>query len=266
VQASASGGKGGTPTPSVPRPPATIKPGARPSLRPMTASGQVAPDVTATNAHCGQTVTATLTLNGDLFCSGDALTVSGTSVVLNLAGHELGGDGTGDGVQLTGKSDTVENGLIINFSYGVDVQGTTDTVSAVRSVYNFNRGIMDVGTGTKITNSVAANNVYFGILSYSVGGVLSGDHELNNGTSGLELLGQKQTVTSNVADGNVFYGILDQGFGTTLTKNVANFNHLDGILISGGDPAVIDGAGNTAKGNDYATGATPEQCSGVVCS
>ena len=43
VQASASGGNG-VPTPSVPRP-ATIKPGARPPVRPMTASGHAAPDV-----------------------------------------------------------------------------------------------------------------------------------------------------------------------------------------------------------------------------
>jgi hypothetical protein len=51
---------------------------------------------------------------------------------------------------------------------------------------------------------------------------------------------------------------------TTLTKNATNFNHLDGIDVT--DEAVIDGGGNIAKGNDYASGAVPEQCNGVVCS
>jgi hypothetical protein len=44
-----------------------------------------------------------------------------------------------------------------------------------------------------------------------------------------------------------------------------NFNGGDGIR-AGSDTTVIDGGGNTAKGNDYASGFTPIQCFGVVCS
>jgi hypothetical protein len=29
---------------------------------------------------------------------------------------------------------------------------------------------------------------------------------------------------------------------------------------------VVDGAGNTAKGNDYVSGHPPVQCQGVVCA
>lgn len=36
--------------------------------------------------------------------------------------------------------------------------------------------------------------------------------------------------------------------------------------MSYGDLAVVDGAGNTAKDNNYATGQVPEQCRGIVCS
>jgi len=235
----------------------------------MLANGQAAPAVIATNAHCGQTITASLTLNGDLVCTASlGLNVSGTSVVLNLNGHEISGAGGGNGVQIFGKSDTVENGLITDFFYGVFVFGATDTISAVRATYNGDAGIVDDGTGTKITNCVATNNVFTGIASSSTGSVLTGDHELNNGSTvsqpGLIVDGTKQTVTGNVANGNGGDGIDDFGFGTTLTKNVANFNHLDGILVN--EVAAIDGAGNTAKGNGYAAGATPDQCNGVVCS
>jgi len=51
-----------------------------------------------------------------------------------------------------------------------------------------------------------------------------------------------------------------------LTTNIANFNAHDGIYISIYEPTVIDGGGNTAKGNDYASGAVPAQCYGIVCS
>jgi parallel beta-helix repeat protein len=72
-------------------------------------------------------------------------------------------------------------------------------------------------------------------------------------------------VTSNIANGNKYVGIVDNGTGTTLTKNTANFNGLDGIKVQG-DVTVVDGAGNTAKGNDYISGTLPVQCQGVVCT
>ncbi len=74
---------------------------------------------------------------------------------------------------------------------------------------------------------------------------------------------QKMTITGNVANGNGYSAIIDHGFGTELTNNTAGFNSQDGIYA--GDFGVIDGDGNSAKGNDYATGARPEQCYGVVC-
>jgi hypothetical protein len=265
VQASASGGTATT----SPRPPSPPSPTSHQSIRATTASGQLSPAVTATNAHCGQTLTASLTLNGDLFCSGTALTVTGASAVLNLGGHEVAGpNGTASGpigIRLSGKSETVTNGLVTNFAIGVYVTGASDTVSAVRATYNF-EGIYDAGPTTKITNSVAASNGNVGIYTVlgAGGGTYSGDHELNN-SYGLVIVSNaaKMIITGNIAEGNTIYGIDDGGFGTTLTKNIANFNGNDGIYVA--EVAVIDGGGNTAKGNDYTTGNAPEQCHGVVC-
>jgi hypothetical protein len=257
VQASATGRK--STAPSSP---------TSPPIRPLTASGKLSPEVLATNAHCGQTLTASLTLNGDLQCSGNGLIVTGTSHVLNLNGHAIFGPGSGSfsGVELLGTSDTVENGTVTGFSYGVYVQGITDTVLNVRSAQNTFSGIENDGSGSKITNSMAVGNTGYGIdQPTSATGTYSGDHELNNGVNGLVVVG-KVTITSNVANGNRSYGIYDTGFGTTLTKNTASFNGLDGIYVAAYDAAVIDGGGNTAKGNDYGSGATPEQCRGVVCS
>jgi parallel beta-helix repeat protein len=247
VQASASGGSGGAPA------------------RAKMASAPLSPAVLATNAHCGQTLTASLTLNGDLQCSGAGLIVTGNSVVLNLGGHTIYGPsafGNFDGVQLSGKSDTVQNGLITGFRWGVAVYGTTDTVLNVRANRN-NVGIQDYGSGTKVTTCTATANIGHGIYQPTSATVTySGNHELNNGVNGLSA-GGKAAITSNVANGNKSYGIYVNG-PATLAKNTANFNGLDGIYVQ--EAVGIDGAGNTAKGNDYASGAVPEQCYGLVCS
>jgi hypothetical protein len=259
VLAVQAGAQGGTPT-TPPKP----SPNAQPPLRPKAATGKVLPRVIATNAHCGQTITASLTLNGDLSCfSGAGLIVNANNAVLNLNGHTIFGPGTTfTGVELGGKSDTVENGVVTEFSIGVQVLGPTDTVLNVRATFNGD-GIDDFGLTTKITNSTASGNSAGGIDSAANGGTYSGDHEVSN-SYGVEVFGQNLTVTGNFANGNANYGIYDQGLGTTLTKNAAYFNARDGIYVN--EVAGIDGGGNTAKGNDHATGTTPVQCRNVVCS
>lgn len=235
--------------------------------RPRAAAAQVRPAVLATNAHCGQTISANLTLNGDLVCTtGDGLTVnSSAAVVLNLNGHTISGPGqvSAVGVYLVTKSATVENGTILGFNEAVQVLGITDTVTNVRMTLNA-YGLVDFGTTSKVTNNVAWGNNYIGIYAGSTGGTYSGNHALNNGTQGINVVGSKDVLTSNIANGNTIYGIYDGGYGTTLTKNVANFNGNDGIYVD--DLTPTDGAGNTAKGNDFTAGALAEQCRGIVCT
>jgi hypothetical protein len=259
VQASASGD---APAPTAPTKP---KLDSTPPVTPRAAAGRLSPAVVATNAHCGQVLTASLTLNGDLNCAGTALHITANNINLNLGGHVISGNSSGFGVDVAGTTDTVQNGVITQFDTGIYVHGKTVTVLNVRATYN-NTGIADNGTTTKITTSVAASNYYHGIVSGGTGGVYSGVHELSNGLSGgfygLYLFGSTTTVTNNVANGNGGYGILDQGFATKFTTTTADFNGLDGLYIS--EIAAVDGGGNTAKGNGYG-GGTPEQCRGIVC-
>ena len=259
VQASASGGTA-RPAPA----PATQ---ATPGPGPMhAAAARVTPFAAATNVHCGQILTASVTLNGDLDCSSAALIIAGNNVNLNLGGHDISGAVGYSGVEVEGTSDTVQNGVILFFTYGVriDSTGKTDTVLNLRSTNN-QYGIYDLGTGTKITTSVASRNAFDGINSSASGGTYSGDHEVSNGSAGLNLnFASFVTVTGNIANDNRSTGIYNNGGAITLTKNVANFNSGDGIVVL--DLTVIDGGGNTAKGNDYGTGFDPQQCSGIVCT
>lgn len=209
-------------------------------------------------------MTKSLTLNGDLLCSGNGLTVSGTSVILNLNGHTIFGNVGFIGILVTGTTDTVKNGVVGLFSYGVEVQGTTDTVSTVQALFN-QVGIADSGTSTKLTGDTAARNSADGIDSGAAGiAVYSGDHELSNAFNGLSFTGTaKITISSNVAESNGQYGI--SGGGGTLTNNVADFNGFDGIHIQSLG-VTLDGGGNVAKGNNWVAGQKPYQCEQFPCS
>lgn len=248
--------------------PAAAKPA--PPLHPTTANGTVRPYVAATNVHCGEVVIASVTLNGDLFCPGNGLTIAKASVILNLNGHTIGSTTPeqGEGVRIQTNSDIVENGVTTGFLVGVCVcvgEGSpaSDTVTKIRATYN-NVGIDDEGTKSKITS----NTVYANQIGIAVGGsaaTVSNNIATSNAQEGLNISAVATIVSSNEADGNGINGIRTFGStGTTLTANVANFNVDDGIVNS--DRDAIDGGGNLAKGNDTATGVAPEQCSAIACS
>jgi hypothetical protein len=185
--------------------------------------------------------------------------------VLNLNGHTVGGSGHGIGISVTGRSDTVQNGLVSEFDQGVEVSGTGDTVSAVRATYNNGPGFYDNGVGTKLTNCFVAFSGSDGIVFGGSGAVYSGNHAVNNGNNGMILEGFNASVTGTISNGNRSTGIDDLGYGTKLTRNTTDFNGYEGIYSY--DASLIDGGGNTAKGNERTSGPdTAVECSGVVCS
>jgi hypothetical protein len=244
----------------------TAPPSPPPPLRPPATAGIRADAAPATNAHCGQTITASLFLNGDLYCSGGtALTVAGAGVVVNLNGHLIGGDGTGIGIQVTGRSDSVQNGLLTEFNEGLDVTGANDTVSTVRATYNNGPGFFDEGRGTKLTNDFVAFSASDGVVSVGADGVYTGVHAVNSGNNGMILEGSDASVTAMIANGNDDNGIDDLGYGTTLTRNVADFNGNAGIYSR--DASLVDGGGNSAKANERSQDPSAAvECLGVVCS
>jgi hypothetical protein len=266
VQMAVGAGTNSTVPPSAKAP----TPVARPAAHPALGNGQLAPNVVATNVHCGQTITASITLNGDLNCaqSAFAVKVTGNSVNLNLGGHTISGGYTGTyGVWVTGTSDTVQNGVVTGFGYGVRIEGAKATVTTIRSNYNTITGIGDYGSATKLTTVVVANNSGDGVYALASGAIYTAVHALNNDGTGIVLAGggtSGVTLTSNITNGNAGYGIYDFDFGTKLTKNVANVNAYNGIQVD--DVTAIDGGGNLAHGNDYASGLAPVECTGVVCS
>jgi parallel beta-helix repeat protein len=233
---------------------------------------------TATNVICGATLTASITLNGDLTCSGTAsgfaLRITKASVVLNLGGHTIqnsDSDFTGYGVLVAANSDTVENGIITGFDDGVKINGnengpaaTSTKVTALRATYD-RYGINDGGSKTSLTSNIVYGNEY-GVIQFGADSTVNGNIATGNTYDGLYLQGPGTTISNNQADGNGVDGIsVNVVTAHDLIKdNVANFNQGDGIVNVSRD--TIDGGGDLAKGNGYGSGQIPEQCYDVACS
>lgn len=264
IAAQASSNHPAPPLSAITRPGAPAHP---PAIRPASgASAGVVPAVLATNASCGMSVTASLTLNGDLQCSGNGLTVTGTSVILNLNGHQISGNGSNTvygGIIVNGAKATVENGVVSEFGYGVEVFGATATVTKIRSTYN-NEGFYVAGASGKYTSNVASSNMLYGFYAFGNAMTFTSNHVLSNAYIGMFLpVTTGSVLTSNIVNGNGNVGLEDGGYGTKLTTNTANFNGSDGIYIN--DTTSVDGGGNLAHGDN--TGAPPaEECFGIVCS
>ena len=235
--------------------------------RPQGAPTRVAtPMAMATNVHCGETITASVTLNGDLYCSGitgaGALTIAGTTVTVNLNGHTLSADRSGACIAVEGTSDIVENGFVSGCSYGVYLNGSKETATKLTVTASMD-GVLDFGLADKLVANTTLNNTNTGVIVSGSGATVSGNHSASNNW-GMYVQDAHATVSNNSTDDNVYNGIDLGGAGSVFTANSLDYNGSDGFVGNG--YAIIDGGSNTAHGNDYIAGATPEQCSGIACS
>jgi Right handed beta helix region len=269
--------------------PPTPKP---PSKKPVPKS---APTITtSTPVTCGGVVTTSITLSGDVNCSGsgtNGINVGANSITINLNGHTLSGDGTHYGVYNSGFTGVVvQNGVISDFDYGIVNFGNSSKGQSLRLDGNASAGIFseansDVftgsyftsnfdgilvypGSGDQVTNNWFESNTSVGLYALGpTGMVLSGNKALNTSGDGFGIIAVSGTgqVTGNVANGNATYGIyLDNPSatsfksGVTATNNRAAFNAGFGIWSS---PAgSVDGNGNVVQDNGNAA-----QCANIVC-
>jgi hypothetical protein len=236
---------------------------------------------------CGQAITASTTLSADVGpCAADGVIINADHVTLNLNGHHIFGTGT-FGVESSNVGVVVENGTVDGFgagvtlhgdssrvmnmhigaasALGINVTGKNEVISGNRVFGSDGQGIQDSGVGSQYTNNILQSNSFNGLVT-SDPAVISGNKALNNGNDGVSInrtiAGASLTVTNNVANGNHLDGIAVAGGGdptlVTMTGNKAYFNGQIGI---GGQPGVIDGGNNKADENGNST-----QCVNVVCS
>lgn len=259
-QASARGSAHDTSVGASPLPP-------RPNHR---ALPTVTPAATATNVHCGETVTASVTVNGDLYCPGlngsAALTIRGastTAVTLNLNGHTISSDRSGDCVDVISAGAIVEDGVITGCDTALFIEGSKQTATKLSANDN-TFGLVDSGTGgSKITDDTVTNTTYQGIFEDGIGSTVSGNHAANNQVGLYVYRGTGLVASNNALDYNSEFGISIVQQGGTFTDNSANYNNGYGIYNTGN--AIFDGGGNTAIGNDRAE-TPPQECVQITCS
>jgi parallel beta-helix repeat protein len=249
-----------------------------------TASGQARTGRAALS--CGQTVTASVALTADLFCSGsDGLDVGANGIVVNLNGHTISGDTTHFGVLDSGHTGVViENGTVASFNTGVVFQlGASGTVQNMRLrtstigidargngivisgdyAFDSDVGILVEGSGDTVTGNWAEENISVGINVDHVSGVsLTGNKATNNGV-GIAATGSSGLVSGNVAESNTSGIVLNSvGSGVksqlTASNNRAAFNGQLGIDSAPGGST--DGGGNLVQDNGNAG-----QCANIIC-
>jgi parallel beta-helix repeat protein len=239
----------------------------------------------AAGPSCGATLAGPTTLTADLHCSGTALVIGAPGITVNLAGHKLIGDGTGNGVDNSGGHDsvTISNGIIDHFENGVLLTNAAMNTLTRLTVRNNGVGIKlwlnDVSN--TISMNTITNNLYQGIYvgcdpaaftgaaadchqKQSNGNLITTNTVTNNGRSGDESYGiQLQFAHENLVLRNTVSGHKGSpGHGICLLSssdnflqgNVVRWNGLGAMLSSDGFAGTADRnviSSNAFQSNDH---------------
>jgi parallel beta-helix repeat protein len=227
---------------------------------PLAASGDepFANHVVVTDVSCGDVLTTDVRLEEDLTCAGDALTVGADGIRINLNGHVISGNGTGNGITVRMRSDVViHNGTVRNFLTGIFVaQSTGVTVKDNGFTLNREAVFLNGSSGNVVKANRAWANSSRGImLRPTTSGIVSTDNDVVGNTlvdnpSGILVFGQ----SGNTLKGNTISGSTVGGF--DLTGGGGSGNEIKGNLVTGSAAGIKFGTGWTGNfiiDNTFAT-------------
>lgn len=202
----------------------------------------------ASAAACGDVLTSSTTLSSDINgCAGTALTVSGSHITLNLAGHRVDGTGSGTGILITGDDVSVINGSVREFATGVAVNSGADrvTVSGLRAFSNATGIDLNGGEQATISDNFVKLNSAAGIEAANARAVITRNQVTANDATGIDLhTGDAVQVTENTVSRNGISGIATSASNTNarILGNRVIANTSNGLNLGG--------TGGKAKGND----------------
>jgi len=199
--------------------------------------------VKAHAVQCGDVITTSTSLTGDLNCATNpALTVEGPGK-LNLREFTVScTDSANSGIVMTGTGATVQNG----------------------TVTGCNNGVLVAGIGGHRVLKVKAEGNVDGIDANSENNHIVKNETIDNMNDGIELDGDNNHAVDNFVSGSGDEGIAVDGDGNSITKNTVVDTENDGICVDGdenritrnnvsqsGDNGIeIDGdGGNKVTGN-----------------
>jgi parallel beta-helix repeat protein len=219
----------------------------------------------AASVVCGQVLTESVSLDGNLVCVGDGLVVGADGITVDLNGHVLRGAGTGDGIRIADSSSvTVRNGTVTGFGDGVRVSGDDNLLESLSVRGNLGSG-MRIGSDTAegvertriVGNEIVRNGegVTFGrpfapFLPVAFETMLRGNEISLNAGAGIDLgvSNPGNTIVENRVSANGGNGIesLARDSGAMIADNSIVNNGRSGIVLWDTVSYLAD---NTASGN-----------------
>ena len=191
------------------------------------------------HVQCGDTITRDTTLDSDLACAGDGLTLETSGVTLDLSGHTIEGAGaSGRGIIVWSYDHvTIRNGTISGFSDGVDTDGARGTTLRDMVLQRNGAGLhCAYAPECRIEDSIARANDAGVEVDAADGGrpeptVVRRNLIRNNG-QGISITGQAAVVTGNRIEHNRGDGIRnDYGLPVDIRRNVVSYNGDEGVRI-----------------------------------
>lgn len=128
---------------------------------------------------CGAQVADDVRLDNDLTCAGNALLVSGEDIDIDLNGHTLSGNGTGNGITVSASHRvTISGGSITGFQTGIFVGGSTEVVVRDNDFAASNTAVLlQATTASTIRHNTVTDNLLRGfMIRPNLAGCLSTDN------------------------------------------------------------------------------------------
>jgi parallel beta-helix repeat protein len=214
----------------------------------------------ADDAHCGQVLTGSTTLAGDLLaCPGDALIVGADGITIDLNGHSLVGTGAGAGIRNDGFDGvTVRHGAVEKFLYGVQLNPGTvgNLVGGLALTTNKAAAVQLEGVaGTVVRDSTIEAQANDGVvlLGGSDGNFIVGNTIGHSADRGISVQGSSDNVfQSNQVISSGDRGVaLEGASGNRFVANTVSDNGDAGIgLLLGSNSNLV--VGNTISSNQDA--------------
>jgi nitrous oxidase accessory protein NosD len=210
----------------------------------------------ANHVQCGDVIMHDMTLDSDLTCAGDGLTVGHPGATLDLAGHAIQGSGAGIGITASGETVEVYGGTIRGFGGAIDSDGP-DALSVHDMLVEHNGGGITcmytpecsvVDTTIRFNRDGAAINLH----APDQGGLgLVRGNRIRHNRVGVILTQYRATVTDNRIEYNSSLGVeIDYTAEVEMSKNVVAGNGGDGIMVSFLSSAMISNNQIERNGGD----------------
>lgn len=223
------------------------------ALAPSTLARAAAPTPLAA---CGTVSTpGNFVVTKNLNASGDCLTITASNVNIDLKGHTIRGDGTGNGIVGSNLQNIViDDGTITNFALGISLTmslngASDDTIENLTVSNNTGGGILVDGCCNTFANLTVNNNGGSGLKNSQCCSTVSNVVANHNAGDGMDLLDCCFVVEHSTANGNAGSGILSNDCCSAINDTIASNNNGDGLDLEGCCSMAVDDVTN-ANGDD----------------